>query len=281
MSGDIAELLQQLFFTIFGLGLGLGIIYLMVKFMPEHVEKLPNSPYEQKRARIFADIAHSRGLKFFRRPPEKLQGEHRYFEATGARSCFNVAVGTYQGHKVFVHEGLRTYEGDGNNSYTVNTLYALTPLSGWYPNLRLEPEHGRERSNDIDLDNLEFSRRYQVWSDSRKLAYDVLHPRMMEVMLGMRKIQFSMYGRTLSLKIRRDDKRVNPARMGQMLDQLVQIRELVPNFVLEDPGRYTDVPEKLGKRDPRCSQCHELLEYIDEYERWYCYDCDRYAAKDT
>lgn len=37
--------------------------------------------------------------------------------------------------------------------------------------------------NDIDFESAEFSRKYYVQSDSRKFAYDIIHPRMMEFLL--------------------------------------------------------------------------------------------------
>lgn len=37
--------------------------------------------------------------------------------------------------------------------------------------------------NDIDFESAEFSRKYYVKCDSRKFAYDIIHPRMMEFLL--------------------------------------------------------------------------------------------------
>jgi hypothetical protein len=62
-------------------------------------------------------------------------------------------------------------------------------LGALTPGLSVSPEGvfgrliGRMFNNDIELESEEFNRAFTVNSDDRKFAFDVLHPRMMELLL--------------------------------------------------------------------------------------------------
>ncbi len=42
------------------------------------------------------------------------------------------------------------------------------------------------------------------------------------------------------------------------------------------PGR-----RQQGIKSPKCKACHNPMEYLDEFQRWYCWECERYAAADA
>lgn len=40
--------------------------------------------------------------------------------------------------------------------------------------------------------------------------------------------------------------------------------------------RWDGGPSRILEEEYFCKRCSERLEYIEEYERWYCYECDEY-----
>ncbi|NJN14634.1 MAG: DUF3137 domain-containing protein, partial [Planctomycetes bacterium] len=86
-------------------------------------------------------------------------------------------------------------------------------------NLRLRPEHLFDKLkaafgfDDIDFESAEFSRRFHVSGEDRKLAYDVFHPRMIEYLLARTHLTlatgaffFSAVGAPASSRFRRSNR---------------------------------------------------------------------------
>ena len=46
-------------------------------------------------------------------------------------------------------------------------------------------------------------------------------------------------------------------------------------------GRASGPSQRPRQRTPRCRQCQGPMEYIEQYDRWYCYTCKRYAPRQT
>jgi len=73
---------------------------------------------------------------------------------------------------------------------TVNRAIVLVRLPAAFPGLRLTRESFLDKvskffgGQDIELESDDFNRRYRVTSDNEAFAYGVLHPRMMEWLLG-------------------------------------------------------------------------------------------------
>ncbi len=81
--------------------------------------------------------------------------------------------------------------GKNTSVYTFSYLIFHVPFMRT-PNLLIRPEGifdkiaGALGFDDIDFESEAFSRRFHVKSSDRRFAYDVIHPRMMEYLLGVR-----------------------------------------------------------------------------------------------
>jgi len=84
--------------------------------------------------------------------------------------------------------------------------------------------------DDIDFESAEFSSAFSVRSKNKKFAYDICHARMMEYLLDNRDLSIEMEANCISLVFSR---RLAPDRVQPNLDRLVEIRELIPRYVLE------------------------------------------------
>lgn len=86
--------------------------------------------------------------------------------------------------------------------------------------------------NDIDFESAEFSRKYFVKCDSRKFAYDIIHPRMMEFLLETRPGLIDIENARICLA---DGYSVWKApRFGHALHWTRQFLDHWPDFVVKD-----------------------------------------------
>ena len=86
--------------------------------------------------------------------------------------------------------------------------------------------------NDIDFESAEFSRKYFVKCDSRKFAYDIIHPRMMEFLLETEPGLIDIENARICLS---NGYEVWKApRFGQSLHWTRQFLDHWPDFVVKD-----------------------------------------------
>jgi hypothetical protein len=85
--------------------------------------------------------------------------------------------------------------------------------------------------DDIDFESSEFSRAFAVRSRDRKFTYDVCHPRMMEYLLEHRDLSLEIEGRCVAMSF---DRRLKPEEVPARLQQLIQIRQLFPEYLYRD-----------------------------------------------
>lgn len=96
-----------------------------------------------------------------------------------------------RGVTCFDYEYITQSQGSNGQTQTQTHRYAIftVALPAFVPTLEVSREGllssiGRKLGvHDIELESEDFNRRFKVISDDRKLAYDVLHPRMMEWLL--------------------------------------------------------------------------------------------------
>jgi hypothetical protein len=166
-----------------------------------HVQK-------KKRQEAFRALAARLGCQYsesdFRRAaalyeayfPTLRQGSNRY--------AFNVVEGTLDGRPLHLfdhhHE---TYSTDSKGRRTTHHHYRTFACLGHETDLgqmEVRPEHFLDKVgavfgfDDVDFESEEFSRRYHVKAQDRKLAYDVFHPKMIEFFLGLRGFKVTTSG---------------------------------------------------------------------------------------
>jgi hypothetical protein len=196
----------------------------------------------EERRRAFAALAASRGWQWVARDDswtERFGGEP--FGRGDDRKAENVLTGTYEGRPVVAFDySYETSSTDSKGNRTTTThRYAVCALGlpSWLPTLELGPESLLSRFGnvlglgDVELESEEFNRRYRVTASDPKFAYDVLHPRTMELLLARP---------TVSLRIAAadalawDDGRHSVTELDERLATLHAVLEGIPSFVWND-----------------------------------------------
>ncbi len=133
--------------------------------------------------------------KGWRLQPDKVQGlEREYpglkiFSRGHSRHAKNVISGEYEGRPVRLMD--YHYEtGSGKNQVTHNVGVVILQTDFPVIPLTIRRENPFDKvgeflgKNDIDFESAEFSRKFYVTANDRKWAYDVIHQRTMDFLLG-------------------------------------------------------------------------------------------------
>lgn len=148
---------------------------------------------ERKRRRLLRAWAHSKGFTMHgasRRGWEKEYPAFKILERGRSRHTALHLEGEVDGRRVRCLD-YRYTTGSGKNRKTHQ--YSLVVLDTGTPviPLAIRREHVFDRvgeffgHDDIDFESSEFSRRYHVSAADRKWAYDVIHPRTIDYLLGL------------------------------------------------------------------------------------------------
>jgi hypothetical protein len=151
---------------------------------------------ERKRRAILKAVAEKLGLGFDPAADRSLHRTfaHSVFKKGHSRRGSNTLFGimTLAGYDIHVRMGdYRYVTGHGKHQQTHRISYAAfyLPFVGT-PDLLIRREGigdkliGGIGFDDIDFESEEFSRAFWVKSEDKKYAYDVIHPQMMEFLLG-------------------------------------------------------------------------------------------------
>jgi hypothetical protein len=157
----------------------------------------------KKRREALAALAQDLGWRFHPDRDSYHDDEYSHFEIFRkghSRYAFNTLLGKVEidGRDFPAKAGDFRYKvtsGSGKNrrttTHTFSYLIFHLPFRDT-PDLLIRPEGifdklaGVFGFDDIDFESEEFSRRFHVKSSDRRFAYDVIHPRMMEYLLGVR-----------------------------------------------------------------------------------------------
>ncbi len=113
------------------------------------------------------------------------------------------------------------------------SIYSLI-LPKQFPEIEIKPEGFFAKLSqalgfdDIDFESMEFSKRYQVKSPDKKFAYDICNAQMINHLLRQRDLVIEIEHNVLALTFKG---RLNPSEIRTNLDQLLQIRSLIPNYL--------------------------------------------------
>ncbi|HNR36846.1 MAG TPA: hypothetical protein PKO36_16850 [Candidatus Hydrogenedentes bacterium] len=191
--------------------------------------------YERRRSEAFRVLARQYGFAYRRRSgslPRQFdfmnvlrQGEDR--------QAVNILEGIYEGRMVLSFEyNYTTGSGEDKEQHFMSVF--MLQLERSFPELRIYPETlwsklGQKLGfEDIDFESIEFSRAFTVRAADRKFAYDFCHPRMMEYLLRHRETMLEI-DREWMCAWRRE--RSRPQTVIPFLDQLVEMRALMPNYL--------------------------------------------------
>jgi hypothetical protein len=203
---------------------------------------------EQRRTQELAALAQELGLRFDPRDDSAHDDEYAQFEIF-RRGHSRCAQRTMYGSFELFGRPCRVRLGDfryrvtrSNGKSTSTTTYRFSYLivhPPWpLPTLLVRPEglwdklKGAFGFDDIDFESVEFSRAFHVQSNDKRFAYDVLHPRMMELLLAERPPMLDLEGGALCISDGR--RRWDPAAFRRRIAFLNRFCELWPRHLVKE-----------------------------------------------
>ena len=153
-----------------------------------------------------------------------------------SRYAANVLTGEYRGYDVLAFDFHYT-TGSGKSQQHHRLGFFMLHLPRSFQELKIYPENFLAKIGqtlgfeDVDFESAAFSDAFTVRAADKKFAYDFCHARMMEYLLQHRSFAFEIEGECLAMGM---EKLLAPEEVMWCLDRLIEIRELMPAYVLAD-----------------------------------------------
>jgi hypothetical protein len=192
---------------------------------------------ERARREDWRALAKRLGCSFSARDPIRIPRAYpqSLFHHGHGRRASNVLNGEVGGHELMCFDYQYTV-GSGDSQRTIKfTPLLLTPPIP-FPPLAIRPETFLDRVgeflglDDIDFESDEFNRRFHVKCRDKRFAYDVIHPRAMELLLAWGKISIEAQG-TSVLIYRRGRLRL-PHEVEELIRRGIEFLDLIPNYLV-------------------------------------------------
>jgi hypothetical protein len=197
----------------------------------------------KKRREAFSAFAASRGWTYAERDDrwgEQFDGHP--FDQGHNRQSSSVLTGTHDGRPCVVfdftyHTTETSTDAQGHtSSHEESHDFAITAIDCGvvFPRLTVTPEGflrrfvGKLFNKDIELESEDFNRAFTVTCEDRKFASDVLHPRMMELLLTRREMGWGFNGRWI---LSYDGGSTDLAEIDPKLAALDSVLDNIPEFV--------------------------------------------------
>lgn len=216
-------------FLIFGLFFFL-IVGLIVWSVIHHFKR--KEAFEKESARL--------GLWYDPGGSEKLQDTNRDMQPFSSRGgsprCRNVVGGVYRGHHVRCLEYIYTVSS-GKSSHDVHHAVAMVFVNHRWPDVTIQPEHFGHKvlaafgAEEIDFESDEFSKRFWVRANNRRFAYDLIHARTMEYLLGSDWKRWHVRGNRV---VAWNTGRLRPKMVQHRLDALIDFLNLIPRHIVSN-----------------------------------------------
>ena len=197
---------------------------------------------EQKRRRLLQGYAMSQGWTYTAADDswaDRFPGEP--FDRGDHRQARNILAGPYRGRDMVAFDySFQTHSTDSKGHRSTTThRYAVCALRlpTALPALELSPESlltrfaGALGLDDVQLESEDFNRRYRVAARNPKFAYDVLHPRTMQVLLGRPALHLRLFGVDA---VCWESGRLAPTELLERLTTLGILIDGIPSFVWSD-----------------------------------------------
>ncbi len=192
---------------------------------------------DRKRREALASWAQSKGWRLQRGKIGRLNSEYpglKFFDKGHSRSAKNVITGDHEGLPVRLMD--YTYATGSGKSRTTHNL-GVVILKTEFPviPLAIRRENPLDRvgeffgADDIDFESAEFSRKFYVKSNDRRWAYDVIHQRAMDYLLGAPSYNIA-FG-TFELAVTKTG-HFAPASYEEALAMAKGLYDLIPDYVI-------------------------------------------------
>lgn len=197
----------------------------------------------KRRREGMAALAQQRGWTYTERDDswaERFDGPP--FGIGSNRKAENIVRGLYDGRKFIAFDyWYSTLESSGKSVRTERHPYSIIAIStqAVLPRLSVVPEGmfsrfvGRITGSDIELESEQFNRAFTVRCEDRKFATDVLHPRMMEFLLTVPHVGWTLRNGSLMIATPGQHDRAHLDGAMAVIDAIL---DLVPGFVWSSYG---------------------------------------------
>ncbi len=196
---------------------------------------------ERKRREAFTGLAARLGMAFSPGRDRDLARQFHFLDrlAQGSnRYASNVLSGDYRGHAVLAfdyHYETHSTDSKGRRqTHHHRFSFFILRLPRAFPELLISEEGFFSKVaqafgyDDIDFESHEFSRKFCVRSADKKFAYDICHARMIEYLLANPDLSLEIEESALAMAFSR---RLDPAVIEANLNRLVEVRELIPDYL--------------------------------------------------
>jgi len=199
---------------------------------------------EQKRRAEFTAWASANGWSYSHHRNREVYHRFSFLDRLNKgsnRYAFHCLEGSWQDHQAMgfsFHYETHSYDNKGRRRTHHHHLgVVVIQIEKSLPELRLSPEGWLNRLGhavgfqDIDFESVEFSKAFEVKSGDKKFAFDFCHTGMMEYLLQNRQTSLEVDGPYLALY---DRHKLEPNEIEPYLNHLIQIRQLMPEFLFRD-----------------------------------------------
>jgi hypothetical protein len=205
---------------------------------------------DKKRRALLQAYAQSNGWTYLARDDSWCSRfEGTPFGQGDSRKASNILTGSYDGLPMVAFDysyETSTTDSKGHRSKTTHR-YAVCALQlpAWLPELELSPESALTRLaghlgfGDVELESEDFNRHYRVSARNPKFAYDVLHPRTMQTLLGRPALHMRLSGADA---VCWENGRLEPAELVARLSTLLVVIRGIPSFVWSDHAPSAEHP---------------------------------------
>jgi len=205
----------------------------------------------RERREAMARLAAELGFEYYPDDPWSLEDKYAMFELFGrghSRKASNVICGEVDGRAVVAFDyQYTTGSGKNQSTHACQALVMGLPILAAGLRMRSESLFDRVASwvgyDDIDFESDEFSRRYHVACDDRRFAYDILHARLIDYLLGCGSVpNLEMQGPLMVLFESQGD----AANVRRLLAIGREIVAGIPDYVRSARG----IGQPAGKKSP-------------------------------
>lgn len=201
---------------------------------------------KKKRQEAFRALARRLGCRYFVDDPFQLSARYEPHFPTltegSDRYAFNVVEGALDGRRMHLfdhHHETHSTDSKGNRTthHHYRTFVCLEHDAD-LGRMEVRPEHLLDKVgaffgfDDVDFESEEFSRKYHVKAEDRKLAYDIFHPQMIEYYLGLGGFKVTTSG-NLAL-FRRGSNQMSIEEIEQTLLQADGFLDRLPRYLRKD-----------------------------------------------
>lgn len=200
----------------------------------------------KKRQEAFRALARRLGCRFHEEDFAGVGARHEAWFPTlrqgSNRYAYNVIEGALDGRPLHLfdhhHETYSTDSKGHRTTHHHHRTFACLAHDADLGRMEVRPEHFLDKVgaffgfDDVDFESEEFSRKYHVKAEDRKLAYDVFHPRMIEFFLGALGLKVTTAG-SLAL-FRRGNGTMTVAEIERTLLEADGFLDRLPRYLRKD-----------------------------------------------